>query len=429
MQFASLPCPNDTMSYSSPHSRKRSSTSRRSDLTTNTKSSPYNGDFEQKLINSGIYPEGHEHSNNQASAEPANMVDIQRTLRVPRASLSPSQFSEGAFREFKRQTVRAANEASAMADVIPIIAGEGRKNYHSMTDARFTNMTPIVEDATAPKPDVYDGAKPERIDPRVRHSMGGYIVPSKNTSQPAAPNFFFEGKSAGGRADVAKRQACYDGAIGARAMHSLQNYGVHEQEYDGNAYSYSNTFHNGTGTLQLYSTHPTRPHSPGGRPEYHMTQIDSYAMTGNSKSFREGATAFRNLRDLAGSHRDSLLEEANRAARHAPISSPSTTLTESYGSRSMLYEDQSDTSADELAAKELTTKRHRHGSHATQSAGISTSNLEPKSSSRRGAGKSAHNMAPKAGSPPSAPSRHTIAADVEEPKRRHRPSQESRDSG
>ncbi|KAL9011283.1 MAG: hypothetical protein Q9173_003861 [Seirophora scorigena] len=412
------------MSYSSSRSRKRSSTSRRSDLTTNTKSSPYNGDFEQKMIDSGIHP------HNRAS-KPHNIYDIQEQIARPRTSLSPSQFDDRRFEEFTEACERAANEASAMADVIPIITGEGRKKYHSMTDARFTNMTPIVEDATAPKPDVYDGARPERIDPRVRHNVGGYIVPSKNTSQPAAPNFFFEGKSAGGRADVAKRQACYDGAVGARAMHSLQNYGVHDQEYDGNAYSYSNTFHNGTGTLQLYSTHPTRPHSPGGRPEYHMTQIKSYAMTSDRETFQKGATAFRNLRDLAGSHRDSLLEKANRAARHAPTPSPSTTLTESRESRSVLNEDRSDTSADELAAEELTRKRHRHGSSATRIAGISTSNVVPKFSSRHtmgGAGKSAHNMAPESGTPPSAPSRHTIAGDAKEPKRRHRLSQKLRDS-
>jgi hypothetical protein len=80
---------------------------------------------------------------------------------VSRPSLSPLQFSEGAFREFKRQTTRVANEASAIADVIPIIVGEGRKKYYSVTDAQFTNIVPILEDATAPKPDVYDGARPE----------------------------------------------------------------------------------------------------------------------------------------------------------------------------------------------------------------------------------------------------------------------------
>jgi hypothetical protein len=358
MQFANLPCPNDTMSRASSKSHKRSSTTGRSDVTGTTRSSPYNGDFEQKLIDGGVYPPYYEHSDGMF-VKPANIDDIQRRMREPRPSLSPSRFSEGAFEEFQRENARTAKEGGAMSDVIPIIAGKGRKKYCSVTDPQFTNMAPIVEDVTAPTPDIYDGVRPERIDPRVRHSLSAHIVPSKTTSEPAAPNFFFEGKGPSGRADVAKRQACHDGAVGARAMHSLQNYGRSEPQYDGNAYTYSSSFHDGQ--LKLYGHHPTAPQAPGERPQYHKTQNKSYAMTSDRETFQKGATAFRNLRDHAGSHRDAFIEEANRVARHAPVPSPSTTFTESGGSRSVRHEDQSDTSADELAAEELTAKRHRHG--------------------------------------------------------------------
>jgi hypothetical protein len=57
------------------------------------------------------------------------------------------------------------------------------------------------------------------------NDLGKYIIPSSSdTSRPAVPNYFLEGKSAKGRADVAVLQACYDGAVRARAMHQLQNY-------------------------------------------------------------------------------------------------------------------------------------------------------------------------------------------------------------
>ena len=36
----------------------------------------------------------------------------------------------------------------------------------------------------------------------------------------------------GGTAVVVKRQACYDGALGARAMHTLQSYGQPEPVYE-----------------------------------------------------------------------------------------------------------------------------------------------------------------------------------------------------
>ena len=347
------------MSFASSQSRKRSSASSRTTNTTKTtKTSPYNGDFEQKLIDGGVYPKGYEYADDQSPVEPANLDDIHRALHVPRASLSPSRFTEAAFRDFERQSTRAANEAGAMADLVPIIAGEGRRRFHSNTDVPFSNLAPIVEDVTVPKPDIYDGARPDRIDPRVRHSLDAHILPSKTKNLPAAPNFFFEGKSASGRADVARRQACYDGAVGARAMHSLQNYGAPEPKYDGNAYSYSSTYHNGTGTLQLYGTHPTKPKNAGAPPEYHMTQIRSFSMTDTPRSFREGATAYRNLRDLAQSQRDGFIEQANESTRHVP--SPSTTTADSRTSLSATQEDGSDTSLDELAPEKSAIKRSRH---------------------------------------------------------------------
>ncbi|KAK0703471.1 hypothetical protein B0T26DRAFT_681137 [Lasiosphaeria miniovina] len=81
------------------------------------------------------------------------------------------------------------------------------------------------------KPDFYDGARFSDIDATVRC--------------PAAPNFFLEAKAPWAGADIAKRQASLGGAISARAMHALQNYGDEEPDFDGNAYSYSSTYHAG----------------------------------------------------------------------------------------------------------------------------------------------------------------------------------------
>jgi hypothetical protein len=51
-------------------------------------------------------------------------------------------------------------------------------------------------------------------------------------------------------------------------MYALQNYGEEELGFDGNAYTYSSTYH--AGTLKLYAYHVTAPTAPGGRPEYYM---------------------------------------------------------------------------------------------------------------------------------------------------------------
>ncbi|KID80835.1 hypothetical protein MAJ_11468, partial [Metarhizium majus ARSEF 297] len=50
------------------------------------------------------------------------------------------------------------------------------------------------------------------------------------------------------------------------------------------------------------------------RPEYHMTQIDGWQMTGSIDTFWRGATAFRNARDSAKRHRNSFIQAANARA-------------------------------------------------------------------------------------------------------------------
>jgi hypothetical protein len=340
-------------------SRKRSSTSGGSGATPKTKSS-YDPNFEQNLIDGGIYPEGYEPDDTHPPIEPGNMDDIQTAMRAPRASLSPSRFTHADFQEFKRKVRRAGDEATARADIMSIIAGESRKKHYYAADRKFNHLEPLAEDLPTPLPDLYDGAYPQQIDRSVRRNLGKHIVPSNNTSLPAAPNFFLEGKSAGGRADVAKRQACHDGAIGARAMHSLQNYQSTEPIYDGNAYSYSSTYHQGTSTLKLYSHHLTAPKAAGEPPEYHMTQLNGFDMTSNINTFREGAGGFRHNRDRAKTNRDDFIDHANQIARRAPADTPSTALTDSRTSLSVLQEDQSDTSIDELAAEQTPAKRTRH---------------------------------------------------------------------
>ncbi len=53
-----------------------------------------------------------------------------------------------------------------------------------------------------------------------------------------------------------------------------------------------------------------------------MTQLNSYAMTGMRETFVQGATAFRNARDLARKHRDQLIQAANQRARQTEAEVP-----------------------------------------------------------------------------------------------------------
>src|SRR6266487_2077104 len=76
---------------------------------------PYDPNFEQNLIDHGVYPEGYEYLDNRQSPEPNNLEEINRRLAEPRPSLSPSRFSKEACQDFKRKSVRAKDEGDVMS--------------------------------------------------------------------------------------------------------------------------------------------------------------------------------------------------------------------------------------------------------------------------------------------------------------------------
>jgi hypothetical protein len=88
----------------------------------------------------------------------------------------------------------------------------------------------------------------------------------------------------------------------------------------------------------------------GGQPEYRMTKLDGFDMTGNKETFLNGATAYRNTRDLARIERNGAIGRHNQRGSYQ-MSAPSltTTFTESRTSRSTPLVGGSYTSEDELA--------------------------------------------------------------------------------
>jgi hypothetical protein len=254
------------------------------------------------------------------SSEEPDLDDILSQLAKPRPSLSPSQFSDGAFKTFRRNNTLAKDEDDVLANVVPTILGPNQASNPSARNTIFGNLEPLTDGTIAPaKPDLYYGASPEELSRSIRDELEHHIIPSSMHDKPMAPNFFLEVKGPDGSAGVATRQARYDGAIGSRAMHSLQNYGREQSQYDGQAYTFSSTYHDGL--LKLYAHHPTGS-TDGGPPGYHITQIKAYAMTSDRDTFVQGATAFRNTRDLARQHRHTFIQAANSRASQQVITTP-----------------------------------------------------------------------------------------------------------
>lgn len=111
---------------------------------------------------------------------------------------------------------------------------------------------------------------------------------------------------------MAKRQAWYDGALGVRGIDSLQLYGQEDASHVTNTYTISSIYHDGT--LRMYISHPSQPPSPGDQREYFTNQFNTWGMTGNIETFRQGATAYRNARDWAKEQREEAIRRANERA-------------------------------------------------------------------------------------------------------------------
>ncbi|CRG82659.1 hypothetical protein PISL3812_00003 [Talaromyces islandicus] len=273
-----------------------SSTSRASSTSRSTKrpsssaksSGPYDRDFQQHLVDYGIYPVAYEYPDGRVPPKPNNWKDIKERLARHRPSLSPSRFTDEAHEKFVRADAHAFKEKQITESVIPVIEGDNGDARCVAGGVPFNNLGQLTDvTLVSGNPDRYYGARPEQLDRRIRDELYAEIIPSTQNDLPMAPNYFLEVKGPDGSASVAKRQACYDGALGARGIHSLQTYGEGEPTYDNNAYTLTSIYHNGQ--LQMFTSHPSKS-ATSNRPEYYLTQLNTWGMTGNIETFREGAT-------------------------------------------------------------------------------------------------------------------------------------------
>ncbi|EFQ99551.1 hypothetical protein MGYG_02564 [Nannizzia gypsea CBS 118893] len=293
---------------------------------TRATSSIYDGNFEQTLIEHGIYPDEHIYAGR--TARPDNLDEINERLSQRRASLSPSRCIDNEFRRFKYRD--AASRISSMNDVLHDIEGR-TPDYRCMEyGLQFDGLAPLADDiqATA-KPDCYFGACLEQLRPQLREELSDFILPSEESSL-MVPNFFLQARKADRSFAVMSRQACYHGVLGARGIHKLRSY-IHDNRKDNicdnKAYTITATYHGGH--LRLCTVHPVIPGEGNWRPkdnelEYVMTQLNAWSMIGNAESFRQGLTAYRNARDWAKEQRNRVISDADgkyRAGQSCQIES------------------------------------------------------------------------------------------------------------
>ncbi|PWI64308.1 hypothetical protein PCL_11279 [Purpureocillium lilacinum] len=137
---------------SSKTSRRTQSTEATSVGGRSSKSSAYNKNFQEHLIDHGVYLA------DQTDAEPRNLDSLHDQLLVPRTSLSPSTFSQPKFRDFQKKNNQVAFESDVMRTILPVLCGD-HDDIPSQQNVLFTELEPITNNtAVKPKPDLFDGA-------------------------------------------------------------------------------------------------------------------------------------------------------------------------------------------------------------------------------------------------------------------------------
>jgi hypothetical protein len=267
---------------------------------------PYDPNYEEELHKHNIWlirrPRNYE--------LPQNHHDIMSRHRAERPDdpRGPVITTHDAFLE-RNENANSSQEA-LFQQVFPIIWGTLDLEVACAYNRPFTRMRFAENQLKDAKPDYFEGIKPTQIEPEVKENLSEMIIPNivSALTDPAAPNFFLELKTERLRASVVQMQAVIDGVLGARCMHSLQNYRVETPLYDGNAYTFSVSYFRHE--LRLYAIQIKSPSMNSSRPRYEAIQLDWFSMEDEEK-YLPAINAYRNLRDLAEEYRKKFVEDAN----------------------------------------------------------------------------------------------------------------------
>ena len=117
--------------------------------------SPYDGESEQKMIDSGTYPDGYPPIEGTRPPKPNYIKDMREMLSRPRLSLSPSIFSVNAFQDCQDCSRQAKAESQVMTNVVSVISGSKDVRYKISGDKTFLNIKKFDPSITAPFSGIY----------------------------------------------------------------------------------------------------------------------------------------------------------------------------------------------------------------------------------------------------------------------------------
>lgn len=276
-----------------------------------------------------------------------------------RASLEPDTFSQDDFKRLQKAYDLATSE-EAQSRTLDAIEGSLtlRSSHVKRGPVKSTNLTPLTPDNLVPGyPDRAYGARAEALDRSIRHALGHLILPTA-AQDILCPNFIVHVKGPGGDPEVADLQAVYDGALAARGMEALWEFGsgtdggvdadepAEGQSLPGSHRARTLVCTFAQGILRMYTVHlytcggglarplQMAPVQSGGV-AYSTSRIGTWVMYDNLQGFCEGAAAFRNGLEWAREQLDEAIRRANsRVSAEALLASEVTSADSAHSSQS-----------------------------------------------------------------------------------------------
>ncbi|RCI09010.1 hypothetical protein L249_5091 [Ophiocordyceps polyrhachis-furcata BCC 54312] len=290
-----------------------------SETTSSPSTGPFDLNFEQHLVDNSIYPHKHRYPAGHRPPRPANLDEIRFALAQPRLMDSPLETSDKKYKEFYQTDAAARTKSRVITAVLPMLEG-GFSGYKDCVGRAkpFVNLHHLTDGTLLPaNPDIHYGARPELLAGKIRQTLSSQIVPTQSDG-PVASNYFVVARGPRGSAAIAQRQLCYDMALGERGQIALLSHGQPQLYYNHCAHTLGFTYQ--SGAVRMYAMHALEPLTDTSAPEYIMTLVDTYTMSGNARTFREGIRAFRNAKDWAQEQRDMIIAHANQQhARMHPL--------------------------------------------------------------------------------------------------------------
>ena len=264
--------------------------------------------FAEHLIRYKISPEGCDSLQEMNDSKSGNFKDIGLMLRQEQSSLSTSSFSYEVYHRFEK-TNRVRIGRAVADSLIFLLTGATDPECFARA-IRFDFCENLTHGRLRRAcSDLFSGAVSYSLEQDVLDDLSRLIVPSMIEDCSIASNFFLEVADEYDFAEALKWTASYYGALGARGILSLQNWGKDEESSDGNAYTFTATFFDGT--LCIYATYSRASSGNIYSTEYHTTLLGSWVIIACLKDFQRGMIALHNIFALTETMREDLIAAAN----------------------------------------------------------------------------------------------------------------------